>query len=226
VIYVSHKLDELYEICDRVTIMRDGRTVAVSAISGLSKLQMVATMLGRDLAEVRKQGATAFTDAAHTIGEEVVRVDGIAAGRRVVNASATVREGEIVGLAGLLGSGRSETARAIFGDYRPERGEIRWRGEPKNFRQPADAIATGIGFLSEDRKAEGIIPEMSVRENLTLAVMPALSRSGVGDEAKQQEIVARFIKRPRASSAPALSRKSASYPAATSRKCCCPAGCA
>jgi ribose transport system ATP-binding protein len=194
VLYVSHKLDELYEICDRVTVMRDGRTVAVASISELTKLQMVATMLGRDLAEVRKQGATAFSSAAHAAGEEVVRATDLAVGRRVQKASADVHAGEIVGLAGLLGSGRSETARAIFGDFRADRGEIHWRGEKKSFRQPADAIATGIGFLSEDRKLEGIIPDMSVRENMTLAVMPALSRSGVVDEAKQQEIVARFIK--------------------------------
>ena len=194
VIFVSHKLDELYEVCDRVTIMRDGRTVAVAALAEMSKLQLVATMLGRDLAEVRKQGATAFAGASRPAGAEVLAVEHLAVGRRVMDASLTVRQGEIVGLAGLLGSGRTETARAVFGADQKAGGAIRYNGQPVAFAQPQEAIAAGIGFCSEDRKHEGIVPGMSVRENMTLALLPALSRSGVVDEARQRSIVARFIK--------------------------------
>ena len=193
VIFVSHKLDELYAVCDRVTVMRDGRTVAVATIAEMSKLQMVATMLGRDLQEVRKQGATAFSTAARAPGAEVLDVEHLSAGRRVTDASLNIRQGEIVGLAGLLGSGRTETARAIFGADAHGGGHIRLNGKPVAFSEPRDAIAARIGFCSEDRKHEGIVPGMSVRENMTLALLPALSRSGVVDEARQRKVVERFI---------------------------------
>ena len=114
-------------------------------------------------------------------------------GRRVSQADLSVRQGEIVGLAGLLGSGRTETARAIFGAD-PHGGDIHFLGRKAAFRQPADAIRAGMGFCSEDRKHEGIIPGMSVRENLTLAMLPALSRSGVVDEARQRQIVERYTR--------------------------------
>ncbi len=194
VVFVTHKLDELYKVCDRVTVMRDGRTVAVAPMADMTKLQLVATMLGRDLAEVRKQGATAFSGAAHAAGGEVLTVSNLAVGRRVVDASLAVRTGEIVGLAGLLGSGRTETARAVFAADPHRGGDIRYLDRPARFAEPRDAIAAGIGFCSEDRKHEGIIPGMSVRENLTLALLPALSRSGVVDETEQRRIVDRFIK--------------------------------
>jgi ribose transport system ATP-binding protein len=113
----------------------------------------------------------------------------------VRDARIAVRKGEIVGLAGLLGSGRSEVARAVFGAEPPDRGEIRLKGQPVAFADPAEAIAAGVGFSAEDRKVEGIVPEMSVRENLTLALLPRLAKAGVVDEARQREIVERFIRR-------------------------------
>ncbi len=195
VIFVSHKLDELYAVCDRVTIMRDGRTVAVAAMSEMSRLQLVAAMLGRDLATVSRQGATAFSDAAHKIGEPLLDVDHLQVGRRVRDVSLEVRKGEIVGLAGLLGSGRTETARAVFAADPRDGGEIRIGSVATAFAAPADAIAAGIGFCSEDRKIEGIVPDMSVRENLTLALLPLLSRRGLVDEARQRQIVDRFVER-------------------------------
>jgi monosaccharide-transporting ATPase len=193
VIFVSHKLDELYQVCDRVTVMRDGRTVAVAPIAEMTKLQLVATMLGRDLAEVRKQGATAFSAAARAAGAEILAVEHLSVGRRVADASLAIRQGEIVGLAGLLGSGRTETARAIFGADQRAGGAIRFKNQPVAFAEPSQAIAAGIGFCSEDRKHEGIVPGMSVRENMTLALLPALSRSGVVDEVRQRQIVEKFI---------------------------------
>jgi galactofuranose transport system ATP-binding protein len=194
VIFVTHKLDELYEICDRVTIMRDGRTVAVSAMTALSKLQLVASMLGRDLAEVKKKGATAFEAGTGTIGDELLTVSNLAVGHRVSDVSLSVRKGEIVGLAGLLGSGRTETVRAVFAADRARQGTTNFDGVTTHFREPAQAIAAGMGYCSEDRKVQGIIPDMSVADNLTLALLPALKRSGRIDEARQREIVERFIK--------------------------------
>jgi ribose transport system ATP-binding protein len=194
VVFVTHKLDELYAVCDRVTIMRDGRTVQVAPMQAMTKLQLVASMLGRDLAEIRKAGSTAFGEGEHAIGGDLLDANGIAVGRRVVSADVSVRTGEIVGLAGLLGSGRSETARAIFAAEPRRAGKVSLSGKPADFASPRDAIAAGIGLCSEDRKVDGIVPDMSVAENLTLALLPALARSGVVDTARQREIVTRFIK--------------------------------
>jgi galactofuranose transport system ATP-binding protein len=195
VIFVSHRLDELYAVCDRVTIMRDGLTVDSRPISDITKLELVARMLGRDLGEVRRSGATAFAGAGHQAGAELLQAEGLRRGRKLRDANVRVRSGEIVGLAGLLGSGRTETARVIFGADTPEAGVVRVAGRPVAFKSPGDAIRAGIGLCSEDRKTEGIIPYMSVRENLTLALLPALSRGGVVDREKQNAVVDQFIKR-------------------------------
>jgi len=197
VIFVSHKLDELYAVCDRVTVMRDGRTVRVAPMSAVGKLDLVTAMLGRELGTVAREGATAFGAAAGggRAGERLLEVAHLARGRKVQDVSLEVRSGEIVGLTGLLGSGRTETARVVFGADRAEAGAVRFAGSPRPFEEPADAIRAGMGFLSEDRKVEGIVPGMSVRENLTLALLPQLARRGVVDEARQREIVDRFIGR-------------------------------
>ncbi len=193
VLYVTHKLDELYQICDRVTVMRDGKTVGVFDTQGTDKLQLVASMLGRDLADVARSGATAFSEGKGA-GAGLLDVTNVAIGTRVVDASLSIRRGEIVGLAGLLGSGRTETARAVFGADPARHGTIQFDGAKQAFKSPMQAIAAGMGFCSEDRKVEGIIPDMSVADNLTLALMPSLKRSGLLDEAAQRVVVERFIK--------------------------------
>ncbi len=196
VMFVSHKLDELYAVCDRVTIMRDGRTVATSAMADISRLELVAAMLGRALDTVRREGTTGFAGHPRHAGRApVLEAQGLRAGFRVRDVSLQVAAGEIVGLAGLLGSGRSETARAIFGADRLEAGAIRVDGQPAEIASPEAAIRRGIGFCSEDRKVDGIVPEMSVRENLTLALLPQLNRAGVVDTTRQAEIVRKFIAR-------------------------------
>jgi monosaccharide-transporting ATPase len=194
VIFITHRLDELYQVCDRVTVMRDGRTVMTSRMGEVDKLHLISAMLGRDLETVRSH-ATGFSAASAKVGEEVLSAEGLQIGRRVRDARVEVRAGQIVGLAGLLGSGRTETARAIFGADPPDAGRIRLMGKDVAPRQPSDAIALGVGYCSEDRKADGIIPDMSVRENLTLAILPRLVQMGVVDEARQRSIVDRFMKR-------------------------------
>ncbi len=191
VIFIGHRLDELYAICDRVTIMRDGQTVAVSAMRDMPKMELVRHMLGRELAAFE-----ALSESVEAHVERPVRLElaGAASGVRVRNVDLTVREGEISGLAGLLGSGRSETARIIFGMDRLERGALRINGQERRYSEPADAIADGIGLVSEDRKVDGIIPDMSIRENMTLALLPKLRKAGMIDRARQDEIVERFIK--------------------------------
>ncbi|KRD60331.1 sugar ABC transporter ATP-binding protein [Ensifer sp. Root278] len=190
VIFIGHRLDELYEICDRVTIMRDGQTVAKSPMADMPKMALVRHMLGKELAAFQ---AIAPEDIAL---ERPVRLelDKAGAGVRVRDVSLAVREGEISGLAGLLGSGRTETARLIFGADKMDRGAIRMQGQDRTYREPADAIADGIGLVSEDRKIDGIVPDMSIRENMTLALLPKLKKAGIVDRARQDEIVSRYIR--------------------------------
>jgi galactofuranose transport system ATP-binding protein len=195
VIFVSHRLDELYAVCDRVTIMRDGQTVDDQPLSAITKLELVARMLGKELSEVRRSGATSFGEAVHHADQQILDARGLRRGQRLQGVDVGVRAGEIVGLAGLLGSGRSEVARAVFGADTLDAGEVRVAGQPVQFQSPADAIRAGIGFCAEDRKVDGIIPYMSVRENLTLALLPVLARRGIVDRARQRVIVEEFIRR-------------------------------
>jgi monosaccharide-transporting ATPase len=195
-IFVSHRLDELYAICDGITILRDGKTIDERPINTISKLELVAKMLGKDLGSVQKSGQTSFDANRHHVEKkELLAAEGLREGVRLRNASVKVHAGEIVGLAGLLGSGRSEVARAIFGADAITGGKISIDGKETHFRVPEDAIRAGLGFCSEDRKVDGIIPDLSVRENLTLAALPTLTRSGIVDRKKQDQIVDRFIER-------------------------------
>jgi monosaccharide-transporting ATPase len=194
VVFVSHKLDELYAVCDRVTIMRDGRTVRVARMADIGKLDLVSSMLGREIK--RAEGhATAFTDRDPAkIGETLFSATHLAAGTAVRDVSFDIRKGEIAGFAGLLGSGRTETARLAFGADKRKAGSMTFGGAPYNPASPRDAIEFGFGFCSEDRKAEGIIPDMSVAENMTLALLPRLAKNGSLDESRQRAIVERFIR--------------------------------
>jgi ribose transport system ATP-binding protein len=194
VIYISHRLDELHQVGDRITIMRDGETVQEAPLSSLTKLDIVSKMLGKEIGELSREGTTGFDDTKNlATGAPIIEARNLRRGRNPVDTSVDVRPGEIVGVAGLLGSGRTETARILFGADHAESGTVSLKGSPVAFNSPQQAIKAGLGYCSEDRKAEGIIPFMSVRENLTLAALPALSRRGIVDKAGQRAIVDRFI---------------------------------
>ena len=196
IIFVSHRLDELYAICDDITILRDGSTVDERPIHTITKLELVAKMLGKDLGSVQRSGQTSFDANRHHASQQVLlNATGLREGYKLQNVSLKVYAGEIVGLAGLLGSGRSEVARAVFGADSIDAGMIVVGGKEVHFRTPEDAIRAGIGFCTEDRKIDGIIPDLSVRENLTLAALPTLTRYGIVDRKQQEEIVKRFIQR-------------------------------
>ena len=207
IIYISHRFDELYAVCDGVTVLRDGKLVGTRSLAGLERLDLVCLMLGKTREQLRK-GTTGFaghTDAnakdgaaaigGREAGELLLVAKSLAHGSRLRNVSLTVGKGEIVGLAGLLGSGRTEAVRTIFGADAAEGGAMTFDGRAFAPDSPHDAIAAGIGFVSEDRKAEGIIPELSVRENLTLAILPALTRFGVVSRERQAAIVERYMNR-------------------------------
>jgi monosaccharide-transporting ATPase len=193
VVFVSHRLDELYAVCDTITVLRDGAVVADTEMSGLSKYDLVSKMLGRQLTEAEASGRHQEADRAAG-APLALQARELRRPPALNGASVDIHEGEIVGLAGLLGSGRSETARVLFGVDRAD-GDVVVDGRSQGFRSPRDAIRARIGFCSEDRKAEGIVPDMSVRENLTLAMLPRLIKRGIVDRKQQQAIVAKFVER-------------------------------
>ncbi|MEU9343387.1 sugar ABC transporter ATP-binding protein [Streptomyces sp. NPDC048278] len=195
VVYVSHRMDELYELCDTITVLRDGRVVHTGPLAELDRLRLVAMMLGRETGEVREQGLTKFSGSHDTDAEPVLTATGLTVRHRLRNVSLSVRPGEVVGLGGLLGSGRSETARAIAGALPTDGGRVVVAGVPVRPGSTAAAVRAGISLLPEDRKSEGILPGLSVRENIALAALPGLSRFGLVDDARVDRIVDTFVKR-------------------------------
>ncbi|MEU5525109.1 sugar ABC transporter ATP-binding protein [Streptomyces sp. NPDC047860] len=196
VIYVSHRLDELYAVCDTVTVLRDGRRVHHGRLAELDRLSLVSTMLGRELGEVRKEGLTKFTGDHHvTDGQPVLEAHELTVPHQLHGVSVSIRPGEVVGLGGLLGSGRTETVKAISGALPTTSGRVTVAGAPLRRGSTSAAIRAGISLLPEDRKSEGIVPGLSVRENIALAVLPRLSRFGLVSEARVDSIVDTFIER-------------------------------
>ena len=196
IVYISHRFDELYAVCDKVTVLRDGKFIATRPLAGLERIDLVCLMLGKQREDLEKKGATAFGEHHEAqMSETLLETENLTRGRRLKNVSLRAGRGEILGMAGLLGSGRTEVARAVFGADAVDNGRISLEGKPLKLNSPNDAIKAGIAFLSEDRKAEGIVPEWSVRENMTLAALPALTSLGVVSRAKQNQIVDKFMKR-------------------------------
>ena len=195
VIYVSHRLDELYRICDGVTVLRDGRTVHQGPLAELERLRLVSLMLGRDVSEVRTEGVTRFSGAHDADGAPILVAGGLTRRHMLDGVSVEIRPGEVVGLGGLLGAGRTETAKAIAGALPLDGGNVTVAGVSLRRGSAAAAIKAGVALLPEDRKSEGIIPTLSVRENIALAALPRLSRFGVVSDARIDRIVATFMKR-------------------------------
>ncbi|MDQ0955154.1 monosaccharide-transporting ATPase [Streptomyces phaeochromogenes] len=201
VVYVSHRMGELYEICDSVTVLRDGRVVHTGRLADLDRLRLVSLMLGREIGEVRSEGLTKFTGSHHASAEPMLHAEGLTVRHQLRDVSLSIRPGEVVGLGGLLGSGRSETARAVAGALPADSGRVSVGGAVVRSGSTAAAIRAGISLLPEDRKAEGIVPGLSVRENIALAALPSLSRFGLVDDARIDRIVDTFVQRLRIKSA-------------------------
>ena len=196
VVYVSHRMDELYRICDRVTVLRDGRHIHTGPLAGLERMRLVSMMLGRVMAEVRRDGVAGFAADGHAAARTpVLTADGLTRRHQLDEVSLSLHAGEVLGLGGLLGSGRSETAKALAGGLALDSGEVTVAGKVLRRVTPAAAIAHGISMLPEDRKAEGIVPGLSVRENIVLAALPRLSRAGIVSRARQGRVVEIFMRR-------------------------------
>ena len=188
-IYISHRLEELPVIADRVTVLRDGNTIATQPMAEVSREQLIQMMVGRELSSV-------FPKRAVRIGESVLELRHVGcAATGVKDVSLDVRAGEIVGLSGLIGAGRSELARTIFGLSPADGGEILVRGNRVRIGCPSDAIAHGIAYVPEDRRRHGVVLGMSVCENVTLAALRDLSRFGALDFRREREVATDYVQR-------------------------------
>jgi ABC-type sugar transport system ATPase subunit len=172
ILYISHKLDEIFRITDRVTVMRDGKIVSTMPTGELDEDRLVRMMVGRQLGNL-------YPKPEVEIEEIILRVEGISRGNFLQDCSFEVRGGEILGFAGLVGAGRSELARAIFGADPIDSGTVELEGKQLNIKNPRAAIDAGIGYLTEDRKGEGLALQLGVHENTTLANLP--TRAGLLD---------------------------------------------
>ncbi|MEO0312940.1 MAG: hypothetical protein RL140_170 [Actinomycetota bacterium] len=172
IIYITHKMDEVFSISDEITVFRDGTWVATEKASNMNREKLISLMVGRELNQL-------FPKVEAEIGEVVLEVEGLNRGRQVRNVSFQVRRGEILGFAGLMGSGRSEVLETVFGIYPAESGKIRVKGKEVKIREPHQAIAAGLGLLTEDRKKTGIMGVLSVRDNMIVAALNRFSNVGV-----------------------------------------------
>jgi ribose transport system ATP-binding protein len=188
IIYISHALEELQRVADRYTVLRDGISVASGALADTTRAQLIEAMVGRPLAELFPARRTAP-------GETLLELTDVAGRVLPRAASLTLRRGEILGIAGLVGAGRSELLRALFGLEPVARGEIKVAGLVDHGLPPWTRLARGMGLLSEQRKEEGLALELSVADNLTLPALDACSRWGVIDRAAQRALVMRFAER-------------------------------
>ncbi len=182
VIYISHHLEEVFSIADRVTVLRDGKVVGTRPIAETNRRELMSMMVGRDLT-----GISVKEDIQ--LGEIVLRLDGISRGTAVENVSLEVRRGEIVGLAGMMGSGRTEVARVIFGADQPDSGNMYVNGAPLHARNPSVAIAQGIALVPEDRKSQGLVLCLDVVDNVSMVSLKderfVPDRSGIRKSATQ-----------------------------------------
>jgi ABC-type sugar transport system ATPase subunit len=172
IIYITHRLEEVFALADRVTVLRDGQHVTTRAVNEVTREQLIEWMVGRKLEQE-------FPRRHAVIGQDRLVVKHLCKGDKVRDVSFNVRRGEVVGLTGLVGAGRTETARLIFGADRADAGTVALDGRRLSIRHPRDAIQTGIGLLTEDRKAQGLILAHSARENFGLPNLPRFSQAGV-----------------------------------------------
>ncbi len=189
IVYVSHRLEEVFEIADRVTVLRDGAVVAVRRAAALDRDTLIGLMVGREV-------ATAFPARVGARGPALLEARGVGcAAGGIAEASLTLHAGEIVGLFGLVDSGRTELARVLFGVTPADRGVLLRRGTPVRIGSPRAAVAHGIAHVPEDRRQHGVIAEMSVAANTTLAMLSRLGRGGFLDRAAEEGIAAAYVAR-------------------------------
>ncbi|ASS72842.1 sugar ABC transporter ATP-binding protein [Bacillus atrophaeus] len=188
IVYISHRMEEIFSICDRITIMRDGKTVDTTNISETSFDEVVKKMVGRELTD-------RYPQRRPELGDIVLEVRGASKKGSFEHVSFHVRSGEIVGVSGLMGAGRTEIMRALFGIDRLDSGEIWLAGKKTNIKNPNDAVKKGLGFITENRKDEGLLLDTSIRENIALPSLTSFSPKGVIDQKREASFVELLINR-------------------------------
>ncbi|MFT4399086.1 ribose ABC transporter ATP-binding protein RbsA [Bacillus sp. SW14] len=188
IVYISHRMEEIFAICDRITIMRDGKTVDTTNISETDFDEVVKKMVGRELTE-------RYPKRAPSLGDNIFEVKNASVKGRFEDVSFSVRSGEIVGISGLMGAGRTEIMRALFGVDRLDSGEIWIAGKKTVIKNPQDAVKKGLGFITENRKDEGLLLDTSIRENIALPNLSSFSPKGLIDHKREAEFVDLLIKR-------------------------------
>lgn len=186
VIYISHHLEEPFQISDRITVLRDGQHITTQPTETLNIDKLITLMVGRDLSEQ-------FPKEIFQRGEEVLRVENLTEGKRLQNVSFSAYAGEVLGIAGLVGAGRTELVRAIFGADPIDSGKFFIQGKEIRINNPRDAIRHGIGLLTEDRKQQGLVLKMSTRDNTTLSVLGRLTRGLLTNRRKETDLTQQFI---------------------------------
>jgi ABC-type sugar transport system ATPase subunit len=187
IIYISHHLDEIFEIGDRVTVLRDGELVATDDIKNVTKDMIIRWMVGRDLTNTYPPRTT-------TPGEVVLEVQNLSRRGELHDISFHLRRGEILGIAGLVGSGRTELVRALYGADPIDSGEIKLHGRTLAIKTPKESIKNGIGFLPEDRKQEGLVLEQSVKNNVTLANLVKVVKNGIISGSAEKAAVDEYVR--------------------------------
>lgn len=187
IIYITHRMDEIFEICDKVEVLRDGQYIASTNVSQVTKDDLITMMVGRKLEEQ-------FPHVEVPRGETMIEMKGVSYKNRVKNVSFDVKKGEILGLAGLMGAGRTEVAKLIFGEYKKSAGEIFIEGKKVVINSPKAAIKAGIAYLSEDRKQEGLNLNMTTGQNMTLCALKQYEKSFLRiDRKKESEAAKEYI---------------------------------
>lgn len=188
IVYISHRLEEVFEICDRVTVLRDGQFVGEVKTSETDEDELIKMMVGRTIED-------RFPEMNFNPGEEILRVENLSVPDEIIDASFSLKKGEILGIAGLMGSGRTELAKAIFGVFKEKSGQIFYRGNRLKIDSPADAIDNGIYYLSEDRKEEGLILGLSVADNISISILKTILNANTFiDAAAEKELAEKYIK--------------------------------
>ena len=189
IVYISHRLEELPRIADRVTVLRDGCSIETRNMADVDRAGLIRMMVGRELSAI-------FPKRDVPIGATVLEARGIGCGRSIVHdVSFTLRSGEILGLAGLVGSGRTELANVLFGLTPADSGEILLQETAHSIRSPQQAIALGLGYVPEDRTRHGVIPPMSIAQNTSLAALRSVSHGGLIDFAAERSLATDFAQR-------------------------------
>lgn len=172
IVYISHRLEEVFEICDRVTVLRDGEFVDEVKTSETNEDKLIHMMVGRTIED-------RFPKMKFKPGEEILKVENLSVVDEIKDASLSLRKGEVLGVAGLMGSGRTELAKSLFGVFTKKTGKIHYKGKALKIKSPADAIKNGIYYLSEDRKDEGLILSLSVSNNISISVLKKMLKANV-----------------------------------------------